>query len=277
MRKKILKKSTLSKVAKLFAPKPSTTKEEMSKAERNFVKAMFEDPHDYGKVGSQLGSSSYPTLENGIVDIDVLSTIDSRRLMGKIYQKHHTDKITLTLTPISDYQIKNQWPEPPFVNVNLFNSEKTSKDNWVGYIEMGGPDDVPLDEMVSKHGNVNVWASVHQKQGEYCTTLHLSNKYKYDEKKTVSSYISHNNIQIKYLTKLACDTGRDYIPVDILKDSDGKNYNFVYNKTVVGSASIKKIDGCLNGKELHRAFVRIAKFRFDDDNKHYSSIILQIK
>lgn len=42
------------------------------------------------------------------------------------------EKFSLTIQ--SQYQLEHRWPEPPFANVNLYGSTKTTKFNWFGYI-----------------------------------------------------------------------------------------------------------------------------------------------
>lgn len=278
MAKRLIKKSTINKIVKLFFTKPKKSRR-LPEAEAGFLDAIFDDTLENVNIGDQFGESQYPTLDAGNTTIEVCGTMRSQTLMEKIYQKYHTKRIRLTLTPICDYQIQKKWPEPPFVNVNLFGSQSTELTNWIGYVEIKDPYDIDLESIVSEVGNVNVYASVHQRD-DYCITkLHLSNKYKYNDGRFVETYISHDKQQIVDITNIACETGGNYIQVGIKKNPDQKHYDFLYNKKTIGGATVKKIDSCLKGKEIHKAFVKITKFRFDDelDNKHYSKLVIITK
>lgn len=279
MPKKLIKKSTINKLSNFFFPKPK--KQVSSNAESNFVNSFFGKTSDTAqyKIATQRGESPFITLEDGNINVEVWSTTNSRRLMGELYKKYHTEKITLTLTPACKYQMEQKWPEPPFVNVNLFNSQETEQDNWIGYIEFQEPDNIDFEGIIKKHGNVNVWASIHRKDGRYIALLHLSDKYKPAKEKVVETYSSHDESQIKILTDLSVETGKNYIEVDIEQSKDQKHYNFIYNGHIIGSATTQKIDKCLAGQKIDKAYLRIAKFRFQDewDNKHYSPLVIQTK
>ena len=278
MPKKLIKNSTINRIVKLLISKPKK-RPTQEIAEQAFLNSMATEPFRYTKIGDQLKENSYPTLDSGSVVLDVYGTINSRLLMGRIQKKYHNQKIKLTLTPICKYQIENKWPNPPFVNVNLLGSDSTTESNWIGYIDCNDPEGIDLEGIIDSRGNVNVWASLHRENGDYSTKLHLSSKYKYNSKKILKTYVSHTSEQIKILTTIACETGEDYIQVNMKELPDQKNYAFIYDGMEVGSATINKIDSCLNKQKIHKAFIRIVKFRFDDEdeNKHYSPLIIQME
>lgn len=52
----------------------------------------------------------------------------------KLYKKYGNKHLQFSLTPICDYQKDKEWPERPFLNVNVRGSIETTKENWLGYI-----------------------------------------------------------------------------------------------------------------------------------------------
>lgn len=261
MPRKMIKKGTFKKIYELVLPK--IKRKTTSNA----------------KIARRCSRSPFPTLEDGNVTIEVWGTMGSEKLIEWLYRENHTERIQLTLTPICNYQIKQKWPEPPFVNVNLFNSKATEKNNWIGYIGYQYPEDINLEEMVREQGNLNVWASLHHRDGRPFVKLHLNSKYQPSEKDLIRTYISHDKKQLAFLEKLSVNTGKDYIQTDVEIDAEQKHYIFSYNGTTVGSATLQKIDKNLAGQGIGKAFLRIAQFRFNEnsDNKHYSTLVILAK
>lgn len=218
----------------------------------------------------------FPTLEDGDIDPVVLGTGYSQPLLRSLYKKIKDSRTLLTLTPINQHQIKNKWPEPPFVNVNLYGSASTEKENWLGYIPID-PIGINFETILEEKGNVNVHASIHRDYGrEYYIKLYISDKYNLDKSKYVDAYISHDKSQIKFLEELSCESGNDYVKVNMKKSSDKKHYSFTYRGTIIGTATCKKIDELIGDSVISDKLLAIKKFRFDDgsDNKHYSRLIM---
>lgn len=224
----------------------------------------------------RLTSRNYPTLDRGDVDPKIFGTDYSQSLLKQIYSQTKGKETLLTLTPICDYQIKNKWPEPPFVNVNLPGSRATEKANWLGYIPMDDPLGIDFEDILKKMGNVNVVSNIHKNGSEYWIEMHISGEYKRDEKKALRTYISHDEKEIGILEKIAHNSGDNYIKVDMKKSRDEK-YEFYYNRRKIGTASIKKIDNCIGENTIEKLFLKITHFRFTEDNEHFSSLIIFIE
>ena len=238
----------------------------------------------YDKLKKWLSTSStmtndFPTLDGGDVDPIVFGTEYSQPLLKSLYSKTRGQKTLLTLTPICPYQIEKKWPEPPFVNINTYGTVSTEKNNWLGYIPMVEPWDINFEKILGKLGNVNIQSTIKKRSGDYYIQLHLSQKYSTPKDNVIKTYISHDRKQIEMMVKISCDSGKDYIQVSLRKSSKSNNVEFVYNRKVIGTASVKKIAKCLNGKTKFDAFVRIVKFRFEDagDDMHYSPLYLIIR
>ena len=218
-------------------------------------------------------------LDYGDCDPVIFGTEYSQSLLKILYQQTDGKKTILTLTPICQYQIEREWPQPPFVNINLQGSSATERNNWLGYIPIDNPMDIDYEKLIKKYGNVDVNATIQKKGREYYIQLHISDEYKPDTNKIIKTYISHNQKQIQIMEKISCETGKDYVKVNIKKIQDNNQYVFTYGKIIVGTASIKKIDNCLKDNEISELFLHITKFRFDDDsdNKHYSPLFIFVK
>ena len=130
-------------------------------------------------------------------------------------KKHYTkgEKQLFSITPPCDYQLKHEWPEPPFVNINTFLSKETTKQNWLGFIHSHGDDGKDsffADNMLKilPHKNVAVWGKIIKEDdpnfgevGEYKILLFLSRSdlvnqakgYKQPTKKTETSYAPRND------------------------------------------------------------------------------------
>lgn len=83
---------------------------------------------------------------------------------GEHYSRNKPDsvrlreKIRFSITPKDDYQIKMGWPEGNFINVNIYPSTKTTKDNWLGYVPYDGkPAATKLAELVDSGKPVTCW------------------------------------------------------------------------------------------------------------------------
>lgn len=113
MPKKLIKKSTIKKVAaKLFSrPKKSiklTTKEKQ-----------------------------FPIIQIGSGSKLIFSPEGTEFAQQKIKKIYRPDEKVqwFSITPKNQYQIDNNWPDAKeFVNVNTLGSIYTSQDNWLGYI-----------------------------------------------------------------------------------------------------------------------------------------------
>ena len=241
---------------------------------------MFQSLAKIKKWWDNLPSSSQPknaiTLEPGTYDPKIFGADYSQSLLKALFQSSKGGDILLTLTPICDYQIKNKWPEPPFVNVNLFGSIATEKNNWLGYIPIDDPTEVDFAQIIQKYGNVNVHAKIQKSGHDFYISLQVSKKYRYDESKIIKTYVSYDSKQIAKMEKLSCESGRDYIKVTMQKTADNQYYAFVYKNKILGTASSKKIDNKISGIPKYRMYLSIKKFRFDDDsdNKHYSALLI---
>lgn len=218
----------------------------------------------------------FPTLEEGNIDPLVLGTNYSQPLLKSLYRQIRDSKTLLTLTPINQYQLKNKWPEPPFVNINLYGSTSTEKDNWLGYIPFDSSCEINFEKILKDQGNVNVHASIHKNHGECWIKLYINDKYKMTKNDYVQMYISHDSRQIKILEKTACELGNDYIKVDIKKEPNKNQYVFIYNKEIIGTASCKKVESQTDKILDKENYLSIKKFRFIDgtDNKHYSKLTI---
>ncbi len=221
-------------------------------------------------------ASDFPTLEPGDNDPLALGTEYNESLLKELYNQTKGARTLLTLTPICQYQIDKKWPEPPFVNVNLHGSVATEKNNWLGFIPNDDPLGINLEKIIQSQGNVNVHASIHKDRGQYWIQFYISDKYKVDPNTYIKTYISHDKNQAKLVKDISCETNKDYIRVDMKKTPDNKQYLFTYNGKIIGTASCKKIDDCIDGASISDTLLSIKKFRFDDDsdNKHYSTLII---
>lgn len=224
----------------------------------------------------ELFKPNFPTLDEGDIDPLVLGTQYSQSLLRTLYRRTGGKKTILTLTPICEYQIKKKWPTPPFVNINLPNSHVTERSNWLGFIPIDGPLDIDFEEIIKQKGNVNIYASIHRTKNEYWIQLFVNDKYKYSKDRLVKTFISHDKNQIKLLTDISYEIGRDHIKVSLEK-SLGK-YICKYNGRAVGTASCSKIENCIGDNIINTSFLSIKKFRFDDEpkEKHYSPLTIII-
>lgn len=60
-----------------------------------------------------------------------------------------------SVTPPCSYQIQNEWPETPFVNINILGSTSTTKSNWLGYIDgTSATDNKDQIQVVKKIGEI---------------------------------------------------------------------------------------------------------------------------
>ena len=106
----------------------------------------------------------------------------------KLYKKYGDKHLRFSLTPICKYQEDKDWPERPFLNVNVLGSLETTKDNWLGYIHPYEPeekDKVRLErqkyiEKLIKLGEINplvISGKVIKEGSEYSLLLFASRKY----------------------------------------------------------------------------------------------------
>lgn len=219
-------------------------------------------------------------LEEGKVDPLCLGTQYSQNLLMELYDDSHGKKILLSLTPICQYQILNKWPEPPFVNVNLHGSLATERNNWLGYISIEDPTDIDFNKLMDDYGQIDVVAKIRKTGREYYIQFFISEEY--IPTKIKKTYISHTKDQIEFLSKLAGECGKDYVPISVKKEA--KKYTFLYDNAVIGTASCKKIDSIIGANALDKVSLFIKKFRFVGDkdvgeyenNYNYSTIYITL-
>ncbi len=101
--------------------------------------------------------------------------------LREVYKSTGGNSITLSITPPCEYQIKQGWPEPPFVNINTYRSTATTKSNWLGCLDVmkGGNEEknnaVKLLLKILETKDVAVSGKiVHEGNGYYKAMLFLS-------------------------------------------------------------------------------------------------------
>lgn len=213
-----------------------------------------------------LKKTDYPTLDYGEIDAEIHGNLydHCQSMLKTIYKNAKGKDVVLTLTPPCQYQIEKGWPELPFVNVNLYGSKATEKDNWLGYIPIDFSD-IDFGQIIKDNGNVNVHAHI-EKNESYEIILNVDSKYT-----MLTSNISHDQKQVDYLTQLASEIDGYYIDTTAKRLKDKPKFVFIHDKKIIAEVSAKKIDDWLDGyKMIDNVRVKIDHFRYDYENHHYS-------
>lgn len=177
-----------------------------------------------------------------------------QKYYGKIKKLVGKGEYTATLTPQSKYQVEHEWPEPPFVNVNLPGSFETNKDNWLGYIA-SRVYWYDFEYMVNHFGTIDVKMKVAQrKDDDDIFTVYI------DESFFKKYSVEHDPDQAMLLDRIT--TKHEDLPVEIDYDK------VTYKGYVLGTLSLKVAED-LKDKAVS---CRLDLFRWNDpgNNKHYS-------
>lgn len=192
-----------------------------------------------------------------------------QNLLRKLHTKTGAKDTLLTLTPICEYQINQEWPEPPFVNINTYGSKSTQKENWLGYIPIDFSE-IDFEQLIEDNGILNVHSHIKRTQGSYGIFLNVSDEYK-----MLEIYAQMDHKQIQAATYLAHKTSAYYLIVDPVLTPDGKHYDFLLKGHCIANVSSKKINAWLGDSEITKARLRIHKFRQTEyDPGHYTSVTL---
>lgn len=117
-------------------------------------------------------------IPDGNQEIEVLGEQYRVEILQKIFKSTNGSKILFSLTPQSEYQKKEQWPRMPFVNVNLYGSKETFKDNWLGYIP-GRFTDIDLPKLFKSYKSVSVHGYVKKSGKDYDLVMTVNESYIY--------------------------------------------------------------------------------------------------
>ena len=259
MPKKLIKKNTFSKLCnQLFSGPLKPTNHKSTNPDTPQVTIYSESTDksgnpllDFGPVDAEVHGNMYPYCQS---------------LLREIYRQTTGKDTIFTLTPICQYQIDKGWPEPPFVNINMYGSEATERENWLGYIPINYSD-IEYRQLINDNGNIDVHGCVKRDGKDFVIILKASEEYS-----SLFLRVQHDEGQIEYLTNLArSNPDTYYIQTIVSKDSDGLHYKFSYQDEIIAQVSSRKIKLWLNGDSLvDRAEISISHFREDYDNQHYS-------
>ena len=185
MAKKLIKKSTINKVAKmLFSPSKRSKKKHTPTLEKNLLlrQVIF---LDYGN--------------NLIIPVygEHYGQDHSQTALKTLYQKYGEKVIEFSLAPQDDYQRKMGWPEKPFLNVLPRGNFRVSKESWLGFIHPFEPerkDKIHKDRQLYTQKLIEI--------GEKYPIIIKGKIIKEDSEYSVILFASHTEID-KYLKELS--------------------------------------------------------------------------
>lgn len=239
--------------------KEAKAKEEATKKETAKKETVKEKPQDKPKEKVNkpvVKGSTRKYLPSGSMAVGVYGTAydNPQRCLPMINRLVDGGEYGVTLTPQSAYQIEHDWPKPPFVNVNLPGSRKTTKTNWLGYIRMK-PSEYDFEYMIKRFGNLDVNLRVGQTNLEDDFTIYI------DEDFFKTMFVEHDSEQIKKIDRLAVNY------IDLPVEIDGNK--LVYQGDVVGTLSLKKATE-FKGKKNIACHIDLYRWNDEGNNKHFS-------
>lgn len=235
---------------------------------RSFYRRISELSHDIS------GTKAYPFLDYGPIDVEIHGNKYPycQNMLKQLYKETDGRNLVFTLTPICNYQVRQGWPEPPFVNINKKNSASTTKENWLGYIPIDFSR-IDFEQIIKDNGNINVHGHIEKQGRDYILCTDISEKYC-----ILEMHAQMTDRQRDYIVSLAKKIDDYYIVTKPIRDEDGKHYTFYYrDKIPIASASSKKIDNWLkNGEDIAKANLRIHRFRqiYEGATKPYTDVSL---
>ena len=222
----------------------------------------------------KLKKERYSIPEGDFDPVINISYVPQKRLED-IYRGTGGKNTFMTLLPPSSYQRTQGWPEPPFINVCLGRASDTTKNNWLGYINLKY-DNQSLN-IVNEMGPTDVKGRVVKDGSEYYVSLSLD-----DSLAEYQEYGDHTEEEKLILDNLIKKIGEDRVEVELEEVENPKNkkntiFIIKYNGQQIGSfrrAKTSVIQKWAGGRQIG-AKMKLRPSNFE--NHAFSTIYIHLK